>query len=112
MLVAIRLHASYDAKITKNLTPLARFNSRLIHNQTIFQKFERTFFDQVAMDAKSVLTFGGRAEIENIKNRPFCDIFNFSSATRGHFSNVDTLLASMATWSKKVRSNFWKTIWL
>ncbi len=37
--------------------------------------FEHRFFDQVAIDAKSV-------------------------------SNVSTLLASMATWSKKVHSNF------
>ncbi len=30
----------------------------------------------------------------------FCYIFNFSSATRGHFSNVNTLSASLATWLK------------
>ena len=32
---------------------------------------------------------GGRAEIKNIKNSVICDIFNFSSATRERFSNVD-----------------------
>ncbi len=44
--------------ITKKLTPLVRF-AWLFYNQTISQKFERrpTFFDQVAIDAKSVLTF-------------------------------------------------------
>ncbi len=42
--------------ITKKLTPLVRF-AWLFYNQTVFQKFERTFFDQVAIDAKSVLTF-------------------------------------------------------
>ncbi len=42
--------------ITKKLTPLVRF-ARLFYNQTVFQKFERTFFDQVAIDANSVLTF-------------------------------------------------------
>ncbi len=55
----LRLHASYDAKITKNLTPLVRF-AWLFYNQTVFQKFERTFFDQVAIDAKDVLTFEKR----------------------------------------------------
>ena len=34
------------------------------------------------------------------------DIFNFSFATRGCFSNVNTLLPSMATYSKKICSDF------
>ena len=37
----LRLHASYDAKITKNLTSLVRF-AWLFYNQIIFQKFEHT----------------------------------------------------------------------
>ncbi len=53
---SLRLHASYGAKIIKNQTPLVCF-ACLFYNQTVFQKFERTFFDQVAIDAKSVLTF-------------------------------------------------------
>ncbi len=41
-----------------------------------------------------------RAEIQ-FKCAVFLDTFNFSSDTRGHFLNVNTLLASLATWSKK-----------
>ena len=37
----------------------------------------------------------GRAEIENIRNSTICDILNFSSATRRHFSNVSTLFNSI-----------------
>ena len=55
-MVALRLHASNDAKTTKNLTPLVHF-ACLFYNQMVFQKFEHTFFDEVAIDAKSVLTF-------------------------------------------------------
>ncbi len=36
---SLRLHASYDAKITKNLTPLVRF-AWLFYNQIVFQKFD------------------------------------------------------------------------
>ena len=36
------------------------------------------------------------------------DIFNFSSATRFHFSNVNTVLATLATWSKNCNSDFLK----
>ena len=43
---------------------------------------------------------GGRAEIVNIKNSAICDIFYFSSATRGRFSNDYIFLKSMTTWSK------------
>ncbi len=35
--------------------PLARF-ALYFYNQAVFQKFERNFFDQVAIDAKSVYT--------------------------------------------------------
>ena len=45
-----RFRASYDAKITKNLTP-SYVLLDFFYNQ-IFKKFERTFFDQVAIDAK------------------------------------------------------------
>ena len=62
----LRLHASYDAKITKIQTPLVRF-ARLFHNQTVFQKFECTFFDQVDIDAKSVLTFEKRPLVTELK---------------------------------------------
>ncbi len=55
---------------------------------------------------------GGRAESENIEKRPYCDILNLSSATRGRIPNVNTLLASMATSSKKLHSDFLKTAWL
>ncbi len=47
---------SYHGKTLKKCTPLVHF-AAYFHNQTIFKKSERTFFDQVAIDAKSVLTF-------------------------------------------------------
>ncbi len=52
--------------ITKKLTPLVRF-AWLFYNQTAFQKFERTYFDQVARDAKSVLTFEKRPPVVELK---------------------------------------------
>ncbi len=52
----LRIPAIHGAKTTKNHTPLVCF-PRLFYNQTVFQKFERPFFDQVAIDAKDVLTF-------------------------------------------------------
>ncbi len=42
--------------ITEKQTPLVHF-SWLFDNQTVFLKFECIFFDQVAIDAKSVPTF-------------------------------------------------------
>ncbi len=43
----------------------------------------------------------GRAENENIKMLPLCHIFNFSSITIGHVSEVNIPLASIVTGSKK-----------
>ena len=40
--------------ITEKHTPLVRF-AWLFDNQTVFQKFECTFFDQVAIDSKNVV---------------------------------------------------------
>ncbi len=42
--------------LIKNKTLLVRF-APLFFNQTVFQKFERTFFDQVAINGKGVTTF-------------------------------------------------------
>ncbi len=42
--------------ITEKQTPLVHF-AWLFDNQSVFQKFEHVFFDQVATDAKSVSTF-------------------------------------------------------
>ena len=44
-------------------------------------KFERSFIDQVVIDAKKCVNIwralsGGTAEIENVKNCSICDIFN------------------------------------
>ena len=54
---------------------------------------------------------GGRGENENFT---WCIIyiFNFSSATRGHFSNVRTLFTSMDPLSKKRPSDTVMTSWL
>ena len=46
------------------------------------------------------VTFSVRAEIQNGRTCCFLDTFNFSSATKGHFSNGNILLTSLATWSK------------
>ncbi len=62
----LRLRASYGAKITENQTPQVRF-AWLFYNQTVFQKFERNFFDQVAIDAKSVSTFEKRPLVAKLK---------------------------------------------
>ena len=42
--------------VTEKQTPLVHV-AWLFDNQTVFQKFDRTFFDQVAIDGKSVSTF-------------------------------------------------------
>ncbi len=48
---------------------------------------------------------GGGVEIENITFYIF-NIFNFSSATRWHFSTLTSLLPSIDPWSKKYHSDF------
>ncbi len=68
----LRIPAIHGAKTTKTQTPLVRF-AWLFYNQTDFQNFEHSFFDQVVIDAKKYVNIwkapsGGRAEIENIKN--------------------------------------------
>ncbi len=64
--VRLRILAIHGAKTTKNQTPLVCF-AWLFDNQTVFQKFERTFFDQVAIDAKNVLTFEKRPLVAELK---------------------------------------------
>ncbi len=51
--VDLRILDIHGAKITKNQAPLTRF-AWLFSNQTVYQKSERSFFDQVSKDAKSV----------------------------------------------------------
>ena len=51
----LRILDIHGAKITKNETPLAHF-AWLFYTQTVYQKSEGRFFDQVARDGKSVLT--------------------------------------------------------
>ncbi len=51
--VALRIPAIYGAKTNKNQTPLVCF-AWLFYNQTVFQIFEHSFFDQVVIDAKNV----------------------------------------------------------
>ena len=46
---------------------------------------------------------GGRAEIQNPKvHNFFFYIFNFSSGTRGHFSNITAPFSSMGCWPKRI----------
>ncbi len=47
-------------------TPLVHF-AWLLYNQTIFQKFERSFFDQVAIDSKNVQTFERHPLVAELK---------------------------------------------
>ncbi len=51
-----RIPDSYHAKTLKMHTPLVRF-ALYFHYWAVFQKFERSFFDPVAVDVKSVLSF-------------------------------------------------------
>ena len=51
----LRIPDSYHAKTLKIRTPLVRFAS-YFHDRAVFQKFERSLFDQVAIDAKSAST--------------------------------------------------------
>ncbi len=53
-------------KSLKIRPPLVRCIS-LFYNQTIFKKFECTFFDQVAIDAKTVLTFENYPLVAELK---------------------------------------------
>ena len=62
----LRIPDSYHAKTLKKHTPLVRF-ALYFHNQAIFQKSERSFFDQVAIDAKSALTFENRPLVAELK---------------------------------------------
>ena len=57
----LRIPDSYHAKTLKKHPPLVRFGL-YFHNQVVFQKSERSCFDQVAIDAKSVLTFENRPQ--------------------------------------------------
>ena len=55
----------------------------------------------ILVDGKNVLTFEKRPPVAMLKLERsqieyFFHVFNFSSATRGRFSNSDTFLASMA----------------
>ncbi len=54
------------------------------------------------------VTSNGRTEIQNINTFAISAILNFSSATKGHFSNVNILLTSLATLAKKVSYIFVK----
>ncbi len=62
----LRMRAIHGAKTTKKHTPLVCFDW-LFYNQTVSQKFERPFFDQVAIDAKYVLTFENRPLVAELK---------------------------------------------
>ena len=62
----LRIPDSYHAKTLKIHTPLVRF-ALYFHYQAVFQKFERSFFDQVAVDAKSVSTFENRPLVAELK---------------------------------------------
>ena len=65
-LLLLRIPDSYHAKTLKKHTPLVRFAS-YFYNQTVFQKSECTFFDQVAIDDKNVSTFEKRPLVAELK---------------------------------------------
>ncbi len=62
----LRIPDSYHAKTLKIHTPLVRF-ALYFHYQAVFQKFERSFFDQVAIDAKNASTFENRPLVAELK---------------------------------------------
>ena len=63
----LRIPDRYHAKTLKKHTSLIRFAS-YFHKQTVFQKCERSFFDQTAIDAKSVLTFENGPLVAELKS--------------------------------------------
>ena len=99
----LRIRTIHDAKFHQNL---------FIHY--MYQKSKGRFFRQLVQRWEKWSQSwkacpGGQAEIKNVT---WCRIyiFNFSSAIRGHFSNVSSLFTSMDPLSKKKRpSDFWKT---
>ena len=62
----LRIPDSYHAKTLKKHTPLVRL-ALYFQNQAVFKKFERSFFDQVARDAETVLTFEIRPLVAELK---------------------------------------------
>ncbi len=99
--------AILGAKITENQTPLVCFAS-LFCNQTVFQKFECSLFEQVVTDAKHVQTFEKHPLLTELKlktkNIAHSVIFSISPLpAEGGFQ---MLTHFMATWSKKLHSNF------
>ena len=62
----LRIPDSYHANTLKIHTPLVRF-AVYFHYWAVFQKFERSFFDQVAIDDKSALTFENCPLVEELK---------------------------------------------
>ncbi len=50
---ALTILAIHGVQMIKNQTPLTCF-AWLFYNQTVFQKFERSFFDEVVIDSKNV----------------------------------------------------------
>ncbi len=56
------------------------------------------------------VTSSGRSENQHIKTTAISAILIFSSATRGHFSNVNIHLSSLTTWSKKCHTDFGKMV--
>ncbi len=55
-MIKLTILDSYHARTLKRQNPLVCFPS-YFHIKAVFQKSERSFFDQVAIDAKSILTF-------------------------------------------------------
>ncbi len=63
---SLRIPDSYHTKTLKKHTPFVRF-ALYFHNQAIFQKSERSFFNQLAIDAKSALTFDNHPLVLELK---------------------------------------------
>ena len=101
---ALRIPAIHGVKTTKNHTPgcilLDYFTTR-----PSFKNLYDPFLTQWPEMLKCVSIWkvpcGGRAKNKNVTDWSIFYVFNVGSATRGHYSNVNTFLTSLATWSKK-----------
>ncbi len=103
----IVVHAIHGAKTRRNQTPWYV----LLDNFTTRPSFIN-LYDPLLTKWPEMPKMCCRGEIENVIALEIFYVVNFSSATRGRFSNVRTFLASLATWSKKAHTDFWKMVWL
>ncbi len=94
-LVCLRLEDTYGARIRPPLH--VSFNNYVIRPS--IKNLRDNFLTKWPRMCVYIfkVNFKGRAEIKNGRICLFLDTFNFSSESRGHFSNVNILFTSLAT---------------